>query len=127
MSDDADRAADHLRMCKQRALEYFDAGDIPNAIASMVSDLSKYDREVQMSERASLFAEVQAVLGGHSESEVMQALLQSLVVVVGVSAPDIDRAEAMLDALPAELKPLLRKDWAKYRQHRADAEATPTH
>jgi hypothetical protein len=34
--------AEHLAWCKQRALEYVDAGDIPNAVASMCSDLSKH-------------------------------------------------------------------------------------
>jgi hypothetical protein len=34
--------ADHLAWCKQRALEYLDAGDRTNAIASMISDLRKH-------------------------------------------------------------------------------------
>lgn len=31
---------EHLDWCKQRALEYLDAGDLVNAVASMMSDLS---------------------------------------------------------------------------------------
>lgn len=34
---------EHLKWCKQRALEYVDAGDIQNAFASMVSDLGEHD------------------------------------------------------------------------------------
>lgn len=34
--------AEHLAWCKQRALEYLDAGDLQNAVASMGSDLSKH-------------------------------------------------------------------------------------
>ena len=33
---------DHLEWCKKRALEYIDAGDLPNAVASMLSDLKKH-------------------------------------------------------------------------------------
>lgn len=32
----------HLAWCKERALEYVDAGDLQNAWASMVSDLNKH-------------------------------------------------------------------------------------
>lgn len=31
----------HLGWCKNRAMEYFNAGDLENAVASMVSDLGK--------------------------------------------------------------------------------------
>jgi hypothetical protein len=34
--------AEHLAWCKERALEYVDAGDLPNAVASMTSDLGKH-------------------------------------------------------------------------------------
>ncbi len=33
---------DHLAWCKQRAIEYVDAGDLTNAYASMCSDLGKH-------------------------------------------------------------------------------------
>lgn len=33
---------EHLAWAKQRALRYLDAGDRPNAFASMVSDLAKH-------------------------------------------------------------------------------------
>jgi hypothetical protein len=34
---------EHLEWCKKRALEYLDKGDIPNAIASMMSDMQKHE------------------------------------------------------------------------------------
>ena len=34
--------AQHLAWCKQRALEYVDAGDLNQAFSSMCSDLSKH-------------------------------------------------------------------------------------
>ena len=34
---------EHLQWCKDRALEYLDKGDLVNAIASILSDLSKHD------------------------------------------------------------------------------------
>jgi len=33
---------EHLRWCKERALEYVDCGDVDHAFASMASDLSKH-------------------------------------------------------------------------------------
>lgn len=33
---------DHVRWCKQRALEYIEKGDCAGAVASMVSDLAKH-------------------------------------------------------------------------------------
>jgi hypothetical protein len=35
--------ADHLAWCKRRAMEYVDAGDLSQALASMGSDLNKHD------------------------------------------------------------------------------------
>jgi len=34
--------AEHIEWCKQRALEYVDAGDLPQAFTSMTSDLGKH-------------------------------------------------------------------------------------
>jgi hypothetical protein len=33
---------EHLEWCKKRALQYVEAGDIPQAVASMTSDLRKH-------------------------------------------------------------------------------------
>lgn len=35
--------SEHLAWCKKRSLEYVDAGDMPQAFASMASDLNKHD------------------------------------------------------------------------------------
>ncbi len=35
---------EHLAWCKKRALEYIDMGDLPQAFASMASDLDKHTR-----------------------------------------------------------------------------------
>jgi len=35
--------AEHLEWCKTRAREYLDAGDVANAMVSMLSDLGKHD------------------------------------------------------------------------------------
>jgi hypothetical protein len=34
--------AEHLKWCKERALEYVNQGDMNNALASMTSDLGKH-------------------------------------------------------------------------------------
>ena len=34
---------EHLQWCKNRALEYVNAGDLNGAVASMLSDLSKHE------------------------------------------------------------------------------------
>lgn len=74
-------------------------------------------------DRKDPFVAVQKALAGHSEMAVMQALLRSLLAVIGIAAPDIQRALAMIDSLPAELKPLLEERWPSYRLHRAKSEA----
>lgn len=33
---------EHLKWCKERALEYLDRGDLSNAVTSMLSDLEKH-------------------------------------------------------------------------------------
>ena len=33
---------EHMKWCKERALQYIDDGDIQNGITSMLSDLSKH-------------------------------------------------------------------------------------
>jgi hypothetical protein len=35
--------AEHIRWCKERAREYLNAGDLQQAIASMMSDLGKHE------------------------------------------------------------------------------------
>lgn len=42
MMDERTTREEHMEWCKERALEYVDAGDLPQAFASMGSDLSKH-------------------------------------------------------------------------------------
>ncbi len=65
-----------------------------------------------------LFQAVQRALTGHSDLDVLQALVRSLVVAVGVSAPSIEQAEQWLDAMLPEIKTAVRQDWPKFRAHR---------
>lgn len=44
---------EHLEFCKKRALEYLDQGDVVNAIASMLSDLSKHEETKGIGEKLS--------------------------------------------------------------------------
>jgi hypothetical protein len=40
--------AEHLAWCKQRAIEYVDRGDVPMALASMLSDLTKHEETLPL-------------------------------------------------------------------------------
>lgn len=75
-----------------------------------------------MDERTHLFNKVQLALAGHSEREVAHVLLTSLLIEIGVGAENLPKAIAVIDALPTELKPLLRERWGEFRRHRAQAE-----
>lgn len=57
--------AEHLTWCKQRALEYVDAGDLQQAFASMASDLDKHP-ETQGHSGAGLG--IALMMGGHLSS-----------------------------------------------------------
>lgn len=41
---------EHMQWCKQRALEYAEAGDLTNAIGSMLSDLGKNEETARLQE-----------------------------------------------------------------------------
>lgn len=43
---------EHLAWCKQRALEYLDRGDLPNAVMSMASDLKKHPKTARQNNRS---------------------------------------------------------------------------
>lgn len=51
--DDLSRA-EHMALCKRRALEYVDAGQLDNALASMLSDLSKHRETADLANRSVL-------------------------------------------------------------------------
>ncbi len=44
---------EHLKFCKERALEYLDKGDVVHAITSMLSDLSKHAETRDIGEKLS--------------------------------------------------------------------------
>lgn len=46
---------EHMAWCKKRALEYLDAGDITNAVTSMMSDLSKHPETAKVGEMMGSF------------------------------------------------------------------------
>jgi hypothetical protein len=54
--------AEHLAWCKQRALEYCDAGDTSQAWASMVSDLRKHP---ETEKHAAIELGMMMLMGGH--------------------------------------------------------------
>ena len=41
----------NMQFAKQRALQYLDAGDLSNAVASMLSDLEKGDEQMSLKAR----------------------------------------------------------------------------
>jgi len=55
---------EHLDWCKQRALEYVNAGDLVNAVASMGSDLSKHPLTKFLAEPNITFAAALAAQSG---------------------------------------------------------------
>jgi hypothetical protein len=72
-----------------------------------------------MDPRNHLFHAIQATLGGHTETDVIAALISSLVVAIGVQAPDLQEAIYAIEDLPHTMKPILHQEWPKLRRHRA--------
>jgi len=56
----------HLQWCKDRALQYVDAGDMNQAYASMVSDLGK---EPETAGHSGIQLGMMLLMGGHLSSE----------------------------------------------------------
>ena len=56
---------EHLAWCKERALEYVDAGDIDGGLASMLSDLGKH-KETAWHPAMGLTAML--IMGGHLDT-----------------------------------------------------------
>ena len=52
---------EHLEWAKGRALEYVDAGDGPNALTSMLSDLTKHD---ELRDHAAIELTAMMMVGG---------------------------------------------------------------
>ncbi len=45
---------EHVKWCKERALEYLNEGDLTNAVSSMLSDLGKHAETNKLSETFSI-------------------------------------------------------------------------
>lgn len=58
--------AEHLKWCKQRALEYVDAGDLANAFGSFVSDMKKHPETIN---HPTLQMGARLLANGHLNSE----------------------------------------------------------
>lgn len=46
---------EHMAWCKKRALKYLDAGDLNNAVTSMMSDLGKHPETAKVGEMMTPF------------------------------------------------------------------------
>jgi hypothetical protein len=57
--------AEHLAWCKERALEYVKQGDLPNAYASMTSDLRKHP---ETKDHAAIELGMMMLVSGHLNS-----------------------------------------------------------
>lgn len=57
----------HLEWCKQRANEYLDNGDIPNALASMGIDLEKHP---ETENHSGIQLGMMMLMGGHLNTEI---------------------------------------------------------
>jgi hypothetical protein len=58
---------EHLEWCKKRALEYLDAGDVRNAICSMMSDMSQHEETKNSNQVMMAYGLIVAV--GEDEAE----------------------------------------------------------
>jgi hypothetical protein len=61
--------AEHVRWCKERAREYLRAGDLTNAVASMLSDLGKHPETVGLGETIRMLGLMAAASGNRREVE----------------------------------------------------------
>ena len=55
---------EHIEWCKERAREYLDKGDAPNAIASMISDLDKHTETKIAAQMLGPVGVMEAAIGG---------------------------------------------------------------
>jgi hypothetical protein len=58
--------AEHLQWCKDRALEYVNAGNLDEAFASMASDLRKHD---ELANHSGVQLGMMLLMGGHLKTE----------------------------------------------------------
>jgi hypothetical protein len=55
--------AEHVRWCKQRAREYVAAGNLGDAVASMLSDLGKHEETARLVETMGMIGIMEAASG----------------------------------------------------------------
>lgn len=63
--------AEHLTWCKERAKEYAEQGNLQDAFASLVSDLSKHDETVNSVAAVSQLGMMELLAGTISTSDQM--------------------------------------------------------
>jgi hypothetical protein len=68
--------AEHLEWCKSRALEYLEQGDLLQAHASMISDLSKHPETLLLIEPRSLAGSLLFVI--HHDKEGLRDWINDL-------------------------------------------------
>lgn len=61
--------AEHLQFCKDRAMEYVNAGDYQNAVTSMMSDLGKHPETEKSVQTAMMLAPLVMMNPSRSEAE----------------------------------------------------------
>ncbi len=71
-----------------------------------------------MNPRNQLFHAIQTTLGGHTETDVIAALISSLVVVIGARSDSQQEAVDAIEDLPEVMMPILYLKWANLRRHR---------
>lgn len=60
--------AEHMRWCKERALQYADRGDLSDAVASMASDLGKHpETEMLGNSPLNMIGLMAAIRGDHHQ------------------------------------------------------------
>jgi hypothetical protein len=66
--------AEHLAWCKQRALEYVDAGDVNQAFVSMASDLGKHP---ETANHSAIQLGMMMLMAGHlSDAQKMRLFIE---------------------------------------------------
>lgn len=71
-----------------------------------------------MTERTEIFREIQSILSGHSEREILAALISSMIVHIGVAADSLEQAKRIARDLPDDMIPAIVSEWESFRKHR---------
>ena len=68
--------ANHLRWCKNRALRYSRAGDVPQALMSFSSDIGKHDETKGLIDIVVNLGIPQVAMGGLSTPQAMEKFIE---------------------------------------------------